>query len=22
VLLGSKCYSTPADIWSFGCIIY
>jgi mitogen-activated protein kinase 15 len=22
VLLGSKSYSTPADIWSFGCIIY
>ena len=22
VLLGSKTYSTPADIWSFGCIIY
>jgi mitogen-activated protein kinase 15 len=22
VLLGSKAYSTPADIWSFGCIIY
>ncbi len=22
VLLGSKCYSTPADIWSFGCILY
>ena len=22
MLLGSKCYSTPADIWSFGCIIY
>lgn len=22
VLLGSKNYSTPADVWSFGCIIY
>jgi mitogen-activated protein kinase 15 len=22
VLLGSKSYSTPADVWSFGCIIY
>jgi mitogen-activated protein kinase 15 len=22
VLLGSKSYSTPADLWSFGCIIY
>lgn len=22
VLLGSKSYSTPADIWSFACIIY
>lgn len=22
VLLGSKSYSTPADIWSFGCIVY
>ncbi len=22
VLLGSTSYSTPADIWSFGCIIY
>lgn len=22
VLLGSTRYSTPADIWSFGCIIY
>lgn len=22
VLLGSKSYSTPADIWSFGCIIF
>ena len=22
VLLGSKSYSKPADIWSFGCIIY
>jgi mitogen-activated protein kinase 15 len=22
ILLGSKSYSTPADIWSFGCIIY
>lgn len=22
VLLGSKSYSMPADIWSFGCIIY
>lgn len=22
VLLGSKCYSMPADVWSFGCIIY
>lgn len=22
VLLGSTKYSTPADIWSFGCIIY
>lgn len=22
VLTGSRSYSTPADIWSFGCIIY
>ena len=22
VPLGSKAYSTPADVWSFGCIIY
>lgn len=22
VLLGSRAYSTPADVWSFGCIIY
>ena len=22
VLLGSKSYSTPADVWSFGCIIF
>jgi mitogen-activated protein kinase 15 len=22
ILLGSKSYSTPTDIWSFGCIIY
>jgi mitogen-activated protein kinase 15 len=22
ILLGSTCYSTPADIWSFGCIIF
>lgn len=22
MLLGSKSYSTPADIWSFACIIY
>lgn len=22
VLLGSRCYSTPADVWSFGCIVY
>ena len=22
VLLGSKSYSKPADVWSFGCIIY
>ena len=22
VLLGSKSYSTPADVWSFGCILY
>ena len=22
MLLGSKSYSTPADVWSFGCILY
>lgn len=22
VLMGSKSYSTPADVWSYGCIIY
>jgi mitogen-activated protein kinase 15 len=22
ILLGSKSYSTPADVWSFACIIY